>query len=432
MIERYSLPEMSAIWSLKNKFQKWLDIEIAACEANQKLGKIPAKDLKTIKKKAKFDVARINEIEKETNHDVIAFLTNLAENIGPSSRFVHLGLTSSDIGDTANSMLLKEAAELLEKDVDEFIKILQKKALEYKNVIMIGRTHGIHAEPTTFGLKLLLWYEEMKRNKVRLENAKKNISVGKLSGAVGTYSNIDPKVEDYVCKKLALTPCAVATQIIQRDRHAEFISTLAVIAGSLDKFATEIRLLQKTDTSEAAEPFGKGQKGSSAMPHKRNPIICERVCGLARVIRGYALTSLENISLWHERDISHSSAERVIFADATIALNYMFSLIKKVVSGIEIYPERMKKNMDAYGGIIFSQRVLLSLVNKGITREQAYKLVQRNALAARDNDGSFRNNITTDKDVLKFISKNDLLKLFDYEYTVRNIDSIFKKVLKNK
>lgn len=432
MIERYSLPEMSAIWSLKNKFQKWLDIEIAACKANQKLGKIPVKDLKAIKKKAKFDVARINEIEKETNHDVIAFLTNLAENIGPSSRFVHLGLTSSDIGDTANSMLLKEAAELLEKDVDEFIKILQKKALEYKNVIMIGRTHGIHAEPTTFGLKLLLWYEEMKRNKVRLENAKKNISVGKLSGAVGTYSNIDPKVEDYVCKKLALTPCAVATQIIQRDRHAEFISTLAVIAGSLDKFATEIRLLQKTDTSEAAEPFGKGQKGSSAMPHKRNPIICERVCGLARVIRGYALTSLENISLWHERDISHSSAERVIFADATIALNYMFSLIKKVVSGIEIYPERMKKNMDAYGGIIFSQRVLLSLVNKGITREQAYKLVQRNALAARDNDGSFRNNITTDKDVLKFISKNDLLKLFDYEYTVRNIDSIFKKVLKNK
>lgn len=432
MIERYSLPEMSAIWSLKNKFQKWLDIEIAACEANQKLGKIPAKDLKIIKKKAEFDVSRINEIEKETNHDVIAFLTNLAENIGPSSRFVHLGLTSSDIGDTANSMLLKEAAELLEKDIDEFIKILQKKATEYKNVIMIGRTHGIHAEPTTFGLKLLLWYEEMKRNKNRLEKAKQTISVGKLSGAVGTYSNIDPKVEEYVCQKLKLTPCAVATQIIQRDRHAELLTTLAVIAGSLDKFATEIRLLQKTDTSEAAEPFGKGQKGSSAMPHKRNPIICERICGLARVIRGYALTSLENISLWHERDISHSSAERVIFADATIALNYMFSLIKKVINGLEIYPNRMKKNMDAYGGIIFSQRVLLSLVNKGITREQAYKLVQRNALLARDTDGSFRENITKDKDVLKFISKNELLKLFNYEYTIRNIDSIFKKVLKTK
>jgi adenylosuccinate lyase len=328
-------------------------------------------------------------------------------------------------------MLLKEASELLEKDVEELIKTLHKKALENKNVIMIGRTHGIHAEPTTFGLKLLLWYEEMKRNKARLEKARQNISVGKLSGAVGTYSNIDPKVEEYVCKKLNLIPCAVDTQIIQRDRHAEFLTTLAVIAGSLDKFATEIRLLQKTDTSEAAEPFGKGQKGSSAMPHKRNPIICERICGLARVIRGYALTSLENISLWHERDISHSSAERVIFADATIALNYMFSLIKKVINGLEIYPARMKKNMDAYGGIIFSQRVLLALVNKGITREQAYKMVQRNALLARDTDGSFRENITKDKDVLKFISKNELLKLFNYEYTVRNIDSIFKKVLNN-
>lgn len=432
MIERYSLPEMSAIWSLENKFQKWLDIEIAACEANSKLGKIPIKDLKIIKKKAKFEVKRINEIEKETNHDVIAFLTNLAENIGSSSRFVHLGLTSSDIGDTANSLLLKESAVLLIKDIEEIIKIIQKKAVETKNTIMIGRTHGIHAEPTTFGLKMLLWLEEMKRNLKRLHSAKENISVGKLSGAVGTYSNIDPKVEAYVCEKLDLTPCSVATQIVQRDRHAEFITTLAIIASSLDKFATEIRLLQKTDTSEAAEPFGKGQKGSSAMPHKRNPIICERICGLARVIRGYALTSLENISLWHERDISHSSAERVIFADACILLNYMLSLAKKVINGLEIYPHKMKKNMDAYGGIIFSQRVLLALVNKGLTREQAYKLVQRNALSARDNDGSFRDNITSDKDVLKYISKSELLKLFNFEYTIRNIGSIFKKVLKQK
>lgn len=432
MIERYSLPEMSAIWSLENKFKKWLDIEIAACEINSKLGKIPAKDLKIIKKKAKFEVKRINDIEKETNHDVIAFLTNLAENIGPSSRFVHLGLTSSDIGDTANSILLKESADLLLRDTEELIKIIQKKALETKNVIMIGRTHGIHAEPTTFGLKMLLWLEEMKRNLKRLQSAKATISVGKLSGAVGTYSNIDPKVEDYVCKKLELEPCPVATQIVQRDRHAEFISTLAIIASSLDKFALEIRLLQKTDTSEAAEPFGKGQKGSSAMPHKRNPIICERICGLARVMRGYAQTALENVALWHERDISHSSAERIIFADACILLNYIFSLAKKVISGLEIYPKRMQKNMDAYGGIIFSQRVLLALVNKGLTREKAYKLVQRNALKARDTDGSFRENITSDPDVLKFINKNELLKLFNYDYTIRNIELIFKRVLKQK
>lgn len=429
MIERYSLPAMSAVWTLENKFKRWLDIELAACEAHAALGNIPPADLKIIKEKAAFTVERTNEIEKETNHDVIAFLTNVAENVGPSSRFVHLGLTSSDIVDTANSLLLKESADILLKDVAALLEALKTKAVETKDMIMIGRTHGIHAEPMTFGLKMLLWYEEMKRNQERLEKAKKIISVGKLSGAVGTYSNIDPQIEKSVCEKIGLTPCAVSTQIVQRDRHAEFMTTLAIIAASLEKFATEIRLLQKTDTSEAAEPFGKGQKGSSAMPHKRNPITCERITGLARVMRGYALSALENVALWHERDITHSGAERIIFADACILLNYMFSLMTKVVKGLEVYPERMKKNMDAYGGIIFSQRVLLELVGKGLTREVAYKIVQRNALLARDTDGSFRDNITTDKEALQYLSKDELLALFDYSYTIRNVDLIFARVL---
>ncbi|MDR1997036.1 MAG: adenylosuccinate lyase [Candidatus Margulisbacteria bacterium] len=429
MLDRYSLPEMQAVWAPQNKFQKWLAIEIAACEANNKLGLIPDKDLKTIKARAAFTVERINEIEKETNHDVIAFLTNVAENVGPSSRFIHLGLTSSDIGDTALCLLLKQSAEILEKDLVKLLAVLKKQALQYKDVIMIGRTHGIHAEPTTFGLKLLLWYEELRRGQQRLAQAKKTISVGKLSGAVGTYANIDPSVEKYVCQQLGLTPCAVATQVVQRDRHAEFVTTLALIGASLEKIAVEIRLLQKTDTAEAAEPFGKGQKGSSAMPHKRNPIICERITGLARVLRGYAVTALENIALWHERDISHSGAERIILGDGCILLDYMFSLMQKVISGLEIYPARMQKNMDAYGGIIFSQRVLLALVGKGLTREQAYALVQRNALRARDADGSFRDNITGDPEVLKLISKAELLKLFDYKYTIRNVGRIFKKTL---
>ncbi|MDR1113875.1 MAG: adenylosuccinate lyase [Candidatus Margulisbacteria bacterium] len=430
MLDRYSLPAMQAVWEPENKFRKWLDIELAACEANQKLGLIPRKDLQIIKTKARFSVKRIDEIEKETNHDVIAFLTNVAENVGPSSRFVHLGLTSSDIGDTAACLLLKQSAEILEKDLDALLAVLKKQALKYQDTIMIGRTHGIHAEPTTFGLKLLLWHEEMRRNKQRLAQAKKNISVGKLSGAVGTYANIDPFVEKYVCKKLHLTPCAVATQVVQRDRHAEFMTTLAVLGATLEKIAVEIRLLQKTDTAEAAEPFSKGQKGSSAMPHKRNPIICERITGLARVLRGYAVTALENVALWHERDISHSGAERIIFGDGCILLDYMFSLAQKVLAGIEIYPRRMSQNMDACGGIIFSQRVLLALVGKGLTREQAYKLVQRNALRARDEDGSFRDNITSDPEVLQWITKKELLDLFDYQYTIRNVRKIFKRVLK--
>ncbi|MDR2428763.1 MAG: adenylosuccinate lyase [Candidatus Margulisbacteria bacterium] len=430
MLKRYSLPAMQAVWEPENKFRKWLDIELAACAANQKLGLIPKKDWQTIKARARFDVQRINEIEAETNHDVIAFLTNVAENVGPASRFIHLGLTSSDIGDTAACLLLKQSAEILEKDLDDLLAVLKKQALKYQDTIMIGRTHGIHAEPTTFGLKLLLWHEEMRRNKRRLAQAKQNISVGKLSGAVGTYANIDPFVEKYVCQKLGLTPCAVATQIVQRDRHAEFMTTLAVIGASLEKIAVEIRLLQKTDTSEAAEPFGKGQKGSSAMPHKRNPIICERLTGLARVLRGYALTALENVALWHERDISHSGAERIIFGDGCILLDYMFSLARKVLAGLEIYPQRMARNMDACGGIIFSQRVLLALVGKGLTREEAYKLVQRNALRARDEDGSFRENITSDPEVFKFISKKELLDLFDYQYTIRNVRKIFKRVWK--
>ena len=430
MIERYSLPKMNAVWTLENKFKRWLDIELAACEAHCTLGNIPAADLAIIKAKAAFTVARTNEIEKETNHDVIAFLTNVAEYVGPSSRFVHLGLTSSDVVDTANSLLLKESASILLEDVAHLMDALKEKAIATKDMIMIGRTHGIHAEPMTFGLKMLLWYEEMKRNLERLEKAKRIISVGKLSGAVGTYSNIDPVLETMVCEKLGLTPCKVSTQIVQRDRHAEFMTTLAITAASLEKFATEIRLLQKTDTAEAAEPFGKGQKGSSAMPHKRNPITCERITGLARVMRGYALTALENVALWHERDITHSGAERIIFGDACILLNYMFSLMIKVVQGIDLYPDRMQKNMDAYGGIIFSQRVLLALVGKGLTREVAYKIVQRNALSARDTDGSFRENITADPEALAHLSKAEMIALFDYQYTIRNIDIIFDRVLK--
>jgi len=430
MINRYSQPEMSAIWTLENKFQKWLDVEIAACEAHHKLGNIPAKDLKTIKSKAKFSTKRIAEIEAITDHDVIAFLTNLSETIGPSSRFVHLGLTSSDVVDTANSVLLREAADLLLKRISTFITVLKSKAQLTRNMIMIGRTHGMHAEPTTFGMKMLLWYEEMKRHKTRLINARESINIGIISGTVGTYSNIDPKIEQLVCAKLKLTPAPISTQIIQRDRHAEFINTLAMIASSLEKFATEIRHLQRTDISEAAEPFKKGQKGSSAMPHKRNPIISERITGLARVLRGYSITAMENISLWHERDISHSGAERIIFPDSTILLDYMFHIFTQVIQDLELFPDRMKKNMDVHGGIVFSQTVLLSLVKSGISREAAYKIVQRNALKAIDDNSSFRELIKSDKDALKQLSEKDITALFNYEDLIKNIDFIYARVLK--
>lgn len=431
MIDRYSLPKMKSIFEPQNKFQTWLNIELAACEAHVKLGNIPRSDLATIKKKAKFSIERIDEIEKTTNHDVIAFLTAVAEHIGPSSRFVHLGLTSSDVVDTALSVILKEAVGVLEEDVTHLMKTVKKRAQQTKNVVMIGRTHGIHAEPMTFGLKLALWYEELKRNQQRLAEAREIISVGKISGAVGTYANINPRVESYVCEKLGLKPSPISTQVLQRDRHAQVMTTLAILAGSLEKFATEIRNLQRTDLAEAAEPFGKGQKGSSAMPHKRNPITCERVAGLARVIRGYAVTALENQALWHERDITHSSTERIIFSDGFILLDYMIQTFEKVVAGLEVYPNNMEANLFKYGGIVFSQQLLLKLIDKGLTREEAYAIVQKNALKARDENGSFKDNLLKDPKVLAKVSPKDVESIFNVKYHLKNVDLIFKRVFKD-
>lgn len=430
MIDRYSLPKMKAIFEQQNKFQTWLEIELAACEAHVKLGNISRSDLNIIKKKAKFSIARIDEIEKTTNHDVIAFLTNLAEHIGPSSRFVHLGLTSSDVVDTALSVIIKEAVEIIEQDVQSLMKVVRKKAHQTKDMVMIGRTHGIHAEPMTFGLKMALWYEELKRDLKRLEDSRRTIAVGKISGAVGTYANIDPRIEAYVCKKLGLEPSPISTQVLQRDRHAQVMTTLAILAGSLEKFATEIRNLQRTDLAEAAEAFGKGQKGSSAMPHKRNPITCERVAGLARVIRGYALTAMENQALWHERDITHSSTERIIFPDAFILMDYMLQTFEKVVAGLDVYPENMKTNLFKYGGIVFSQRLLLMLIDKGLTREDAYALVQKNALKARDMNGSFKDNVLSDESVMGKVTPRDVEKIFDVTYHLKNVDMIFRRVFK--
>ncbi len=430
MIDRYSLPKMKAIFEPQNKFQTWLNIELAACEAHVKLGKIPKADLATIKRKAAFSIKRIDEIEKTTNHDVIAFLTDVAEHVGPSSRYVHLGLTSSDVVDTALSIIMKEAVGIIEDDVTELMKVIKKRAQQTKHVVMIGRTHGIHAEPMTFGLKLALWYEEMKRNQQRLAQAREIIAVGKISGAVGTYANINPKVEEYVCKRLGLKPSPISTQILQRDRHAEVMTTLSIVAGSLEKFATEVRNLQRTDIAEAAEPFGKGQKGSSAMPHKRNPITCERVAGLARVMRGYAVTALENMALWHERDITHSSTERIIVGDAFILLDYMLQTFTKVVAGLEIYPNNMETNLNKYGGVVFSQRLLLKLIGTGMTREDAYLLVQKNALNARDSNGSFKKNVLADQKIMGKVTKKEVEEIFEVKYHLKNVDMIFRRVFK--
>jgi len=383
MIERYTLERMGQIWSEQNKFQKWLDIEIAACEAWGKLKKIPAKSLKTIKEKAEFSLERINKIEQKVDHDVIAFLTSVAENVGKDSRYIHMGMTSSDIGDTALSLQLKEASNIIIEDIERFILTLKKTARKYRGAIMVGRSHGVHAEPTTFGLKIALYVEEMQRNLDRMKEAKNIISVGKLSGAVGTYSNIDPKIETIVCEKLEIDPAKVSSQIIQRDRHAQYLTTLAIIAGTLEKIATEIRGLQRTEVGEVEEPFKKGQKGSSAMPHKKNPITCERICGLARIIRANSMVALENITLWHERDISHSSTERIILPDSTILIDYMLQKMIGIMNDLKVYTTKMKENLELTKGLIYSQRLLIMLVNKGLTREKAYKLVQENAMKSR-------------------------------------------------
>jgi len=380
MIERYTRPEMGKIWEDDFKYKTWLQIEILACEARAEFGQIPKEDVELIKQKASFDVKKILEIEETTQHDVIAFLTNVAEYVGPVSRHIHYGMTSSDILDTTLSFQMKTAGEILLKDLEELKSILKEKAIEYKNTLCVGRTHGIHAEPTTMGLKFALWFEETKRNIERLKSAVGRISVGQISGAVGTFEHLSPKVEEYVCEKMGLSPAPVSTQVIQRDRHAEYLSVLAIIGSTLEKIATEIRHLQKTEVLEAEEFFSKGQKGSSAMPHKRNPITCERIAGLARILRGNATAGFENISLWHERDITHSSVERVIIPDSTILLNYMLAKMKDLLKNLLVYPENMLKNLNLTRGLVFSQTILLKITEKGATREEAYKIVQTSAM----------------------------------------------------
>lgn len=427
MIERYTLPEMKEIWSEENKFRKWLDVEIYACEALCKKGVIPESALKNIKEKANFLVKRILEIEEKVHHDVIAFLTCVAEYVGEDSKYIHLGLTSSDVVDTAQSVRMKEAADQILKRLAQLYNVLIEKAIKYKNTVMIGRTHGIHAEPMTFGLKMLLWAAETKRNIERMKKAKEVISVGKISGAVGTYANIDPYVEEFVCRCLGLKPAPISTQVLQRDRHAEYMNTIAVIGCTLEKIATEIRALQRTDIREAEEFFAKGQKGSSAMPHKRNPIISERISGMARILRGNALAAMENVALWHERDISHSSVERVIIPDSTTLLDYMLYKITDVIQNLIVYPENMKKNMKRTNGLIFSQRVLLALVDKGLTRERAYELVQRNAMECWQTGRDFKELLKSDKDVMDYLTTDELEELFDYSYYLRHIDEIYSR-----
>lgn len=428
MISRYTKPEMGKIWTEENKVAKWLDVELAALEALAKYGYVPKDIPAKVRKKARFDIDRILEIEKVVNHDVIAFLTNVAENVGPDSRYVHYGMTSSDVLDTALALQLKEAAELIHKEIKVLIEALKKKAEEHRYTLMVGRSHGVHAEPITFGLKMALFYEEFKRNLVRFEAAMETISYGQISGAVGTFANVDPKVEEETCRRLGLKPCPISTQIIQRDRHAEFMCTIAVVGSSLEKLATEIRGLQKTETLEVQEFFGKGQKGSSAMPHKRNPITCERVAGLSRILRGNALAALENVALWHERDITHSSVERVIFPDSTILLHYMLVLMQGVISNLVVFPENMMANMEKSRGIVFSQGLLLRLVQKGLTREDSYALVQQAAKQVWEGTRTLREIVLEDKDILKHLTQKEIREVFDYSYHTKHVDTIFKRV----
>jgi adenylosuccinate lyase len=427
LIERYTLPEMKRIWSEENKFRKWLDIEIYACEALAELGLVPPEALAAIKEKAGFDVQRIAEIEKVTDHDVIAFTTCVAEYVGDAAKYIHMGLTSSDVLDTALAVLMREAGFHLLGRLKELRGVLLEKAREHRSTIMVGRTHGIHAEPTTFGLKMLLWVAETGRNIGRLERALTAVGVGKISGAVGTYAEIDPRVEEHVCNRLGLVPALVSTQVLQRDRHAEYMTALAIIAGSLEKFATEIRNLQRTEIREVEEFFKKGQKGSSAMPHKRNPITAERVAGLARVLRGNATAALENMALWHERDITHSSVERVIIPDSTITLDYMLAKFTGVMAGLLVYPENMRRNIERTGGLVFSQRVLLALVEKGLSRERAYELVQRNAMRTWQTGESFRELLLADTEVTAEISREELQALFSYDFFLRHVDKIYRR-----
>ena len=424
MIARYTREEMGHIWSERNEFDTMLQVEILACEAQAELGVIPKEAAKVIREKADFEVERIHEIEKETNHDIISFVTAVGEHVGEEAKYIHLGLTSTDVKDTALGYMMKQACDILLADLHKFHDVLRRRAVEFKYTPMVGRTHGIHGEPTTFGLKMCLWMAEIERDIERLEHAKKNVAVGKLSGAVGTYSVVDPFVEKYVCEKLGLEPVKIATQVVQRDRHAELCSTIAIIGSTLDKIALEIRHLQRTEVREAEEYFSPKQKGSSAMPHKRNPITCERICGLARVLRGNAQAALEDVALWHERDISHSSVERVILPDSTITLDYMLHLVTRVIDKLLVYPENMKKNLELTGGLIFSQRVLTALVDKGAFRDNAYRWVQRHAMARWLEGKDFLAGLKSDENIKKYLTDEEIEACFDPHAMLKHVDTI--------
>jgi adenylosuccinate lyase len=430
MIERYTRPEMGAVWTEENRFQKWLDVEMAVCEAHADMGTIPREAVDKIRRTARFSVDRIKEIERTTRHDVIAFTTALAENIGPESRFVHYGLTSSDVVDTANALLLREAATIILEDLDRLGSVLRRRAMEHRNTVMIGRTHGIHAEPTTFGLVLALFYSDNERNKERMLRARDVISYGKLSGAVGTFAHLDPEVEERVCEKLVLKPAPISTQVIQRDRYAEFLSALSIIASSMEKIALEVRHLQRTEVREAEEPFSPGQKGSSAMPHKRNPVTSEQICGLARVVRSNAQAAFENIALWHERDISHSSVERVILPDSCILTDYLVNKTEWLLDGLSVYPRRMRANLDALGGVTTSGQLLLELTRKGMTREEAYQIVQPLAMRVWDEGENFQQLVTNDSQINEVLSPEEIESLFDMNHQLRNVDKVFERVFK--
>ena len=432
MIPRYTREAMGRLWTDETKFSTWLEVEIAICEGWNRLGVIPDEDLREIRRKAAVHVDRINELEKITRHDVIAFVSAVGETVGPSARFIHLGVTSSDVLDTALAVVLKRASALIFEDIDAIMAVLKRRAYEFKGAPQMGRSHGIHAEPLTFGLKLALWYAEMKRNRRRFEAAVEDISVGKISGAVGTFANVDPQVESYVCEKLGLKPAPISTQIIQRDRHAHFFTTLAVMAGTLEKMATEIRHLQRTEVLEVEERFAKGQKGSSAMPHKRNPVGSENICGLARMIKSNAQASLDNIALWHERDISHSSVERIIAPDSCILIDYMLNRMKNILEGLIVYPERMLENINRTHGLIYSQRVLLALIDKGVPRDDAYVMVQRNAMRSWEEGLDFRTLLTDDPDISQHLNSEELARLFDISYHLKHVETLFERVFEQE
>lgn len=432
MIERYSLPEMRNIWSEENKFRKWLDVELAVCEAWAKLGRIPKDALERIKSRAGFSVERIKEIEKVTKHDMVAFTTSVAEFIGEDSRYFHMGLTSYDVVDTALSILIRDSLNLVIEKAEKLKEILKKKAIEWKDLLVMGRTHGVHAEPITFGFKFLIYYEEMKRNIERLKNAKKNIEVGRISGSVGTYAHLEMDVERIACEKLGMVPESVSNQVIQRDRHAEVMSALSITASTLEKIATEIRHLQRTEVLEAEEFFSEGQKGSSSMPHKRNPVRAERICGLSRLIRSYSISSLENINLWHERDISHSSVERIIFPESFLLSDFMLQEMIELVSTLIAYPERMRENIEKSYGLIFSQRLLHALMEKGLSREKAYFIVQRNSLKAWKEKRGFKEVTMEDNEILEILKGEDIDEIFDIKYFLRHINEIYRRVLEEK